>query len=101
MWQFQKAFSFKLRFAVEGHRGSHIDNPSLFFAFPGNVYVFRQPQKVALRADGDIEWELWCGGGGGGGGLHQASDQVTQKDIPYPRTHGTEEPLVSLSNLTA
>lgn len=59
-------FSFKLRFAVEGHRGSHIDNPSLSFAFPGNVYVFTQPQKVSLRADGDIEWELWCGGGGGG-----------------------------------
>ena len=35
------------------------------------------------------------------GGLHQAPDQVTQKGIPHPRTHGTEEPLVSPSNLMA
>lgn len=39
----------------EGHRGAHVDNPSLSFAYPGNVNVFRQPQKVSLCADGDIE----------------------------------------------
>ena len=43
------------KICCEGHRGSHVDNPSLSFTFPGNVYVFRQPQKVSLCADGDIE----------------------------------------------
>ena len=46
------------KICCEGHRGSHIDNPSLSFAFPGNVYVFRQPQKVSLHTHGDTEWEL-------------------------------------------